>query len=157
MSASILLRVGQQFGQHRRRMTRLGVPSARMAFAIMNLLIAGLVLVGLFAGLPERWPVVDAPGTLIAALLVASSVALMRERSWSWTVVRVAAAALLALGLLTVGALTLTLSFLSGVVGPAGAGGVVLFGMVIALVLPYLVVYPAVQLVWVARRSSARS
>jgi hypothetical protein len=44
--------------------------------------------------------------------------------------------------------LAVTASWLSGVYGPVGAGGAVVLVLVAALALPYLVVLPVVQLVW---------
>jgi hypothetical protein len=60
----------------------------------------------------------------------------------------VGAAFALALGLALVTWLALTASWLSGVYGPVGRGGALLLAFVAALALPYLVVLPAVQLVW---------
>ena len=129
------------------------MPSAATAFAVTNGLIALLIVVGVFAGLPLRWPPVDVPAILIVLLLLASAYALLRPKPWSLRVVRWAAGVVLGLGLLCIAALTLAVGFLSGVLGAVGSGGVTLFVMVIALVLPYLVVYPALQLCWVDRRS----
>ena len=43
-------------------------------------------------------------------------------------------------------------SWLYGVYGPVGKGGAALFILVAFLVLPYLVVFPAVLLAWVGPR-----
>jgi hypothetical protein len=58
------------------------------------------------------------------------------------------AALALVFGLVLVTALALTASWLSGVYGPVGRGGALLLTLVAALALPYLVVLPLVQLVW---------
>jgi hypothetical protein len=47
-----------------------------------------------------------------------------------------------------VATLALTASYLSGIYGPVGKGGALILVLVAALALPYLVVLPASQLVW---------
>jgi hypothetical protein len=136
---------------------KLRIPSAATGFAIANGVLAVLVVVGVFAGLPTRWAPVDVPALLIVLLLLASAYALLRPQPWSLRVVRWAAGVVLALGLLCVFGLTLAIAFLSGVLGAVGSGGVTLFVMVVALVLPYLVIYPALQLVWAAQRTRAEA
>ena len=48
--------------------------------------------------------------------------------------------------------LALTASWLAGIYGPVGAGGAAIMALVAALALPYLVVLPCVELVWLAPR-----
>ena len=60
---------------------------------------------------------------------------------------RVASTVTLVLGLLLVGTLAVTVSYLRGIYGPVGRGGALILTLVTALVLPYLVVLPG-QLVW---------
>jgi hypothetical protein len=50
----------------------------------------------------------------------------------------------------------LAAAFLSGVLGEIGRTGFVVFVIVIALVVPYLVVFPSVQLVWAFRQFRER-
>jgi hypothetical protein len=126
-------------------------------FAVTNALIAALLAVGVSVGLPDRWFWVDAPAVLVVVLLLVSSVALVKERHWSFGVVRAAAALVLLVGLGFLGGLTLALAFLSGLIGEVGRAGVVVFALVSALVLPYLVIYPSVLLVWSARNLRASS
>ncbi len=54
----------------------------------------------------------------------------------------------LALGLFAVTVVAVTASWLSGIYGPVGRGGAIILALVAALALPYLVVLPVVQLVW---------
>jgi hypothetical protein len=54
----------------------------------------------------------------------------------------------LALGLFLVTVLAVTASWLSGVYGPVGAGGALILTLVAVMALPYLVVLPVVELVW---------
>jgi len=60
----------------------------------------------------------------------------------------VASPVALALGLFLVSVLAVTASWLSGVYGPVGAGGAIILTLVAVLALPYLVVLPVVELVW---------
>ena len=45
-------------------------------------------------------------------------------------------------------ALVLTASWLAGVYGPVGRGGAMIFGLVAAMVLPYTILLPAAELLW---------
>jgi hypothetical protein len=58
------------------------------------------------------------------------------------------AALSLACGLALTIALIVSASFLAGVYGPVGSGGVVLFTLLVALVVPYLVALPLAQFLW---------
>jgi hypothetical protein len=49
--------------------------------------------------------------------------------------------------------LALTASYLSGVYGPVGRGGAVILTLSAALALPYLVLLPVAQLVWLGPRA----
>lgn len=124
---------------------------ASILFSIVNTVIAALLGVGVFAGLPDRWFWVDGPTVLVIGVLLASSVALVHRRQWSFGVVRAAAVLVLLVGLGFLGGLTLALGFLSGLIGEVGRAGVIVFALVVALVVPYLVIYPSVLLVWCAR------
>jgi hypothetical protein len=134
-------------------------PAVPWLFAVANALIAGLVAFGVFAGLPDRWLWVDVPAILVILLLLGASVALVRQGSWSFNVVRIAAGLVLVFGLVVIAGLTSAAAFLSGVLGETGRAGFIVFVTVIALVLPYLVIYPGLQLLWAfgALRSDSKS
>jgi hypothetical protein len=119
-----------------------------IVFGVADLLTAALVALGIFVGLPARWAVVDVAAGVLVALKVASGLSLMARARWAPTTTIAAAAVALAMGLALVTSLALTASWLSGVYGPVGRGGALLLTLVAALVLPYLVVVPAVQLFW---------
>jgi hypothetical protein len=112
-----------------------------------------------FSGLPTRWWVVDSGGAVIVALMAASGVLLLANHRLAEPVTRVAAALVLALGLVLFAVLALTASWLHGVYGPVGKGGSAIFVLIALLVLPYIVVLPAVLLAWVGprRRGKAES
>jgi hypothetical protein len=120
---------------------------ATVAFGVANVLIAGLLALGVFVALPARWWPVDTGCAVLVSLELASAAGLLTGRSWGPVVARVAAAVALVLGLVVVTLLVLTASWLSGVYGPVGRGGAIVLALVAVLALPYLVVLPAVQLV----------
>ncbi|MCL2447866.1 MAG: hypothetical protein FWD17_02840 [Polyangiaceae bacterium] len=121
---------------------------AAVVFGVADLLTAVLVVFGVFVALPARfWPVDVAAGTL-ASLDVASAAGLLAGTAWGPRVAAASAVAFLAVGLALVSALALTASWLSGVYGPVGRGGAVILVLVAALAVPYLVVMPAVKLMW---------
>jgi hypothetical protein len=132
---------------------------AALVFGIANLVTSGVVVLGVFVGLPARWAPVDAAAAALAALELAGGVGLIMAAPWAARLARAACAVALALGLGLVSTLALTASWLSGVYGPVGFGGAVVLSMVAVLALPYLVVLPAVQLVWLgpSRQSPRRN
>ena len=127
-------------------------PRARVGFGIANVALAVFVLVGVFRLLPTRWWVVDTGAIAVALLLGSSGLALLANAPIAERLVRAASAVVLVLGLALFSAIALTASWISGVYSQVGATGAIIFGLVAALVLPYLVVFPAVELAWVGPR-----
>ncbi len=125
-----------------------GRARASLAFGVADLLTAALVMVGVFMGLPARWALVDVTASVLIALKLTSGVSLIARAHWAPRMATIGAALALALGLALVTTLALTASWLSGVYAPVGRGGALLLTLVAALALPYLVVLPAAQLVW---------
>jgi hypothetical protein len=121
-------------------------------FGAADLLTAFVVLLGIFAGLPARWLPIDLAGGLLGVLFAASGVALLANHRLAPLLARVAAFAALAVGMLLVLALGVAASWLAGVYGPVGRGGALLLTLVAALVVPYLLFLPAVQLLWIGPR-----
>jgi hypothetical protein len=119
----------------------------------IDLVTALLLLGGVWGVLPARWWPVDVGATLLGALLAVSGAGLLAGTPWARRVGLVAGGAALVLGLALVTTLALTASYLSGLYGPVGRGGAVILALVAALALPYLVLFPAAQLV--ALRKSA--
>ena len=130
-------------------------PKARKGFGIANVAVAIFVTVGTFRFLPTRWWVVDLGVVVVAALLGASGVTLLANAGIAERLTRVAARVVLALGLSLFAALAITASWISGVYAQVGTTGAIIFGLVAALVLPYVVVLPAVELVWLGPRKRA--
>jgi len=125
---------------------------ARIGFGVVNVLVALAVLGGVFRLLPTRWWVVDGGALIVAALFLASGVTLLRSMPIAERLTRIAAGIVLALGMALVTAIFGTAGWISGVYGQVGAGGAIVFGLVGALVLPYVVVLPAAELAWLGPR-----
>ncbi|HVJ94452.1 MAG TPA: hypothetical protein VM580_31915 [Labilithrix sp.] len=127
---------------------------ARIGFGIANLAVSIFVVGGVFRFLPTRWWVVDTGALVVGVLLAASGVALLAKANVAEPLTRVAAAVVLVLGLVLFTALVATAGWISGVYGQVGVSGAIIFGLVAALVLPYVVVLPAVELVWLGPRAA---
>jgi hypothetical protein len=127
---------------------------AALVFGITNLLTAALVTLGVFGGLPSRWWPVDSAAAVLSLLELVSGAALLLRPHAGARLARVACAVALALGLFTVSLAAMTATWLSGVYGPVGKGGAIVLLLVAALALPYLVVLPLVQLVWLRPRAA---
>jgi hypothetical protein len=121
---------------------------ARLLFGAANVVNALLIAFGVFVALPSRWWPVDTAAVVLVLLQLVSGAGLVTASPWAPKVARAASAVALAMGLFTVTVLAVTASWLSGIYGPVGKGGSVVLALVAALVLPYLVVLPLVQLVW---------
>jgi hypothetical protein len=128
-------------------------PRAMKAFGIGNVVAALVVVIGVFQGLPARYWPVDVAAVALSALLASSGAGLLLRAKWASRVARAAAYVVLAVGLAFVATLALTASYLSGIYGPVGKGGAIILVLVAALALPYLVVLPASQLVWLGPRA----
>jgi hypothetical protein len=127
-------------------MERAGI---RIGFGIANLFVAVLAYGEIFRGLPSRWLPVDLAGVVIITLMAASGIALVSNRRGAARLARVASIVVLAIGMILFAALVLTASWLAGVYGPIGRGGAAIFGLVAAMVLPYTIVLPAAELLWI--------
>jgi hypothetical protein len=127
-------------------------PRVTRAFGVANLVAAAVIALGVFVALPARWLPIDVGGAIVAAMLAASGVGLVTKKPWADRVARASAFAVLAVGLVFIAALALTASYLTGIYGPVGRGGAIILVLVAALVIPYVVVLPAAQLVWLGPR-----
>ena len=67
---------------------------------------------------------------------------------------RAASLVALVLGLALVTALALSASYLGGIYGAIGRGGALILVLVAALAVPYLVAFPAAQLLWLGARGT---
>jgi hypothetical protein len=132
------------------------MPSRRTAvvFGFAHLITAAVLVLGVFVGLPSRWMPVDVPASGLTLLQLASAIGLLAGARWAVSVSRVAATFGLLVGLSLVTALAVTATWLSSIYGPVGKGGAIVLTLVAALALPYLVVLPVLELVWLRPRDT---
>lgn len=126
---------------------------ARIGFGIANLAVALFVVGGVFRLLPTRWWLIDVAAVLVAMLLGSSGVALLAKASAAETLTRLASGLVLVIGLALFAAIVTTAGWIGGVYGQVGTSGAIIFGLVAALVLPYVVVLPAAELAWIGPRA----
>jgi hypothetical protein len=123
----------------------------RIAIACSQAVTGSLVLIGVWLALPARWWPVDVAGTLVGAGALLVSVLLALRHRAGPGVARVVLWAQLLLGSLAVTLLAASIAQLAGSYGPVGSGGALLMGTIAALILPYLVGLPVLQLFWLRR------
>jgi hypothetical protein len=121
---------------------------AALVFGLTDLATAALILFGVFVALPDRWWPVDLSASVLCALELGAGAGLLLGRGWGPRLARAASAIALAFGLLTVTALAVSASWVAGVYGSIGSGGAIILTLTAALLVPYLVALPLVQLVW---------
>lgn len=126
----------------------------RRFFAVANVAAAAIVALAVFRGLPARWWPVDVGAAIVALLLAAAGLALFVRHRRAALLARLASFVVLGLGLTFTAALVMTASWLATVYGPVGKGGAAVFALFVLLGVPYLVILPAAELVWLgpARR-----
>ena len=134
-------------------MASLSESRARIVFAVANALTASILFVGVGLIQPRYW-VVDVPATLIALVELASAVALFAKLPWARRALTIAAWIAFVGGLLLVALIVLTIVFLRTIHGEDGMVATLVSGLVIALILPYTVLLPTVQLLWLKRQTS---
>lgn len=122
-------------------------------FGAANVTAAALLLFGVFVALPARWAPVDYTAAAVSALLATAGVGLLARTSWGREAARLASFVVLGVGLVVVATLALTASYLNGIYGPVGRGGAIILVLVAALLAPYVIVLPAVQLLWLGPRA----
>ncbi len=130
---------------------------ARIGFGVANLAVAVFVVVGVFRFLPTRWWVVDTGAVIVGLLLGSSGLTLLAKAKIAEPLTRIASALVLAIGLALFTAIVATAGWIGGVYGQVGASGAIIFGLVAALVLPYVVVLPAVELAWIGPRARVKA
>ncbi|MEM7605854.1 MAG: hypothetical protein AAF411_10905 [Myxococcota bacterium] len=108
--------------------------------------LTGATLLGIVWGaLPARWAPVDVGGTLLALAFIGAGALLFNGAESGRRVARTLAVVCLGVGMLLGTTLVITAASLAGLYGPVGAGGSLILAAAFFLMVPYLVVFPAVQ------------
>ncbi len=123
------------------------------SFALGNGTIALVIVLAVLVGWPVRSWILDLPSLALAGLMLVSAVGLVRASSWRLQALRVAAGAGMFVGLVAALALAIAASYLIIAQGPRLYDGRTLV-LITALVLPYMLLYPGAQLLWVHRQLS---
>lgn len=108
-------------------------------------------MIGIWLALPARWWPVDVAGTLLGAGALLVTLLLALRHRIGPAVARIVLWAELVLGSLAVTLLAASIAQLAGSYGPVGSGGALLMGTIGALILPYLIGLPVLQLFWLRR------
>jgi hypothetical protein len=120
--------------------------------ACAQLLLGVFLLIAVWGLLPARYAPIDVAGSALALLQLTASAGLFVRKPWAARVALIAGWAALVAGATLATLLAVTVAHLSGTYGPVGAGGAVLMAVIAALVLPYLVFLPALQVAWLRAR-----
>ena len=127
---------------------------ARLTFGILNLLTALILLGGLFVVVQPRFWAFDLPLALIALAQLVSGVALLAKLKWATRALGIAAWASFGLGLLVISLVVLSMVFLRGILGDYGVAALAVSGLIVALLVPYVLLLPALELLWLKRALS---
>ena len=126
----------------------------RIAFGVLNALAGLVVLVGVFLVAQPRYWVLDAPALLIGGVQLVSAVGLLARLRCALRALAVAAWVSFVLGLLVVFAIVVSMVFLRSIHGDYGVAGLAVSGLIVALLVPYVVALPALELLWLKRQRS---
>ncbi len=128
--------------------------SARLTFGILNVLTALILSGGLCVVVQPRFWAFDLPLALIALSQWVSGVALLARLRWAARALGIAAWASFGLGLLVISLVVLSMVFLRGILGDYGVAALAVSGLIVALLVPYVLLLPAVELLWLKRAPS---
>ncbi|HEY4106796.1 MAG TPA: hypothetical protein VGM44_23005 [Polyangiaceae bacterium] len=126
----------------------------RIGFAALNALVALILLVAVFGLLKVRFWGIDLPAAMISLAEIVSAVALFRRLPWAMRALAVSAWITFVLGLILVGLIVLTMVFLRSIHGEDGLAATAISGLIVALIVPYTLVVPAAQLLWLKQQPS---
>jgi len=124
----------------------------RVTFGVLNALSASVLLVGVFGVVQPRFWALDVPAAMIALVELVSAVGLLAKLPWAERALTVAAWVSFVLGLLVVSLILLTIVFLRGIHGDYGVAALAVSALIVALLVPYVAVLPAVELLWLKRQ-----
>jgi cellulose synthase/poly-beta-1,6-N-acetylglucosamine synthase-like glycosyltransferase len=124
----------------------------RTTFGVLNVLSALVLLGGVFAVVEPRFWALDVPAAIIALVELVSAVGLLARLPWALRALEVSAWVTFVLGLTIVSLIVLTMVFLRGIHGDYGLAALAVSGLIVALLVPYTVLLPALQLLWLKRQ-----
>jgi hypothetical protein len=131
-------------------------PAARLTFGIANLLVGVILFGGTFLVVQPRFWAFDGPLSLIALSQLTSGVGLLLRLPWAARALRVSAWLSFCLGLVVISLVVLSMVFLRGILGDYGVAALAVSGLIVALLVPYVLVLPALELLWLKRAPSER-
>jgi hypothetical protein len=137
-------------------MTLVSDSRVRVIFGVLNTLVALILLVGIDLIQPRLWAV-DLPIALLALAELVSAAALFARLPWALRALSVTAWITFGGGLILVALIVLTMVFLRSVHGEDGMVATAVSGLVVALIVPYTLLLPAVQLLWLKPRLERES
>jgi hypothetical protein len=124
----------------------------RVTFGVLNVVSALVLLVGVFAVVQPRFWVLDVPAAIIALSSLVSAVGLLGRLPWALRALTVSAWVSFVLGLTIVSLIAITIVFLRGIHGDYGVAALAVSSLIILLLVPYTVVLPALELLWLKRQ-----
>jgi hypothetical protein len=125
----------------------------RLLFAVSNALVALILLVGVFGLIQPRFWALDVPAAVLALVELVSAVSLFARLPWALRALSLAAWITFVGGLLLVGSIVLTMVFLRSIHGEDGVVATAVSGLVVLLLVPYTLLLPVVQLLWLKRQA----
>lgn len=125
----------------------------RLLFAVSNALVALILLVGVFGLIKPRFWALDVPAGVLALVELVSALALFARLPWALRALSLAAWITFVGGLLLVGLIVLTMVFLRSIHGEDGFVATAVSGLVVLLLVPYTLLLPISQLLWLRRQA----
>ena len=125
----------------------------RLLFAVSNALVALILLVGVFGLIQPRFWALDVPAGVLASIELVSALALFARLPWALRALALAAWITFVGGLLLVGLVVLTMVFLRSIHGEDGFVATAVSGLVLLLLVPYTLLLPILQLLWLKRQA----
>lgn len=126
----------------------------RALFSATNVIVAALTVLAVFRGLPLRHWLVDGSTILAAVGFGLGTIGLWMPRRGR-RLASVGFGIVSTLGMLTIVGLATGLGTLEGIHGPLAAGSRLILVLVGAMVVPYLIVLPGVELSWLRAQADA--
>lgn len=125
----------------------------RLLFAVSNALVALILLVGVFGLMTPRFWALDVPAGVLALVELVSAISLFARLPWALRALSLAAWITFVGGLLLVGLVVLTMVFLRSIHGEDGFVATAVSGLVLLLLVPYTLLLPILQLLWLKRQA----